>query len=134
MVHDLGSERSDSFFDAGLITKVDPMHFRRRVDIGFVAGAEVVEDAHLMARRDVCVDDVGPDETGTTCDENSHSLSTRLVVQRNAGMVSRHPVGVGQLDVVAHDPIAWFVVHAAGRTLQPVEHDVLVEARGHAVG
>ena len=72
MVHDLGSKRSDSFFDAGLITKVDAMHFRRGVDIGFVAGAEVVEDAHLMARRDVCVDDVGTDETGTARHQNPH--------------------------------------------------------------
>jgi hypothetical protein len=49
-------------------------------------------------------------------------------------MVARHPVGVGELDVVAHDPVARLVVDPAGRSLEPVEHDVLVQPARHAVG
>ena len=72
MVDDLRSERGDGLFDPGLITQVDPMHFHGRVDVGFVAGAEVVENSYLMAGRDVCVDDVGTDETGTARHQNPH--------------------------------------------------------------
>ena len=54
------------------------------------------------------------------------------VVQRNARMVARDPVGVRQVHVVAHDPVARLVVHPPGRALEPLEHDVLVEARDHA--
>jgi len=64
MVHDLWSECSDRLFDTGLITKVDPVHLGRRVDVGFVAGAEVVENGDHVARCEVRVDDVGTDETG----------------------------------------------------------------------
>jgi len=72
VVHDLGPERSDCLFDGGLVTQIGPMHFGGGVEIGFVAGAEVVENGNLMARRDVCVDDMRTDETGTARHQNPH--------------------------------------------------------------
>src|SRR5581483_9891247 len=61
-------------------------------------------------------------------------LACRSVIKRNARVVAGHPVGVGQIDGVAHDPMAWFVVHTPRGALEPVEDDVLVEAGDHAVG
>ena len=72
VVHDLGTESCDRFFNSGLVAQVDPMHLGRRVDIGFVASAEVVENGYLVACRDVCVDNVGTDETGTARHQNPH--------------------------------------------------------------
>jgi hypothetical protein len=72
VVHDLGSERRDRLLDGRLVTQVDPMHLRCRIHIGLVASAEVVENGYLMARRDVCVDNVGTDETGTARHQNPH--------------------------------------------------------------
>src|SRR5437588_5211901 len=49
-------------------------------------------------------------------------------------MVACHPVGIRKFDGIAEDPVAGLIVYAPGRALEPVEHDVLVEARDHAVG
>ena len=48
------------------------MRFGGPVEVGLVAGAEVVEHGDLMAGRDVSVDDVGTDEAGPTRHQNPH--------------------------------------------------------------
>ena len=48
-------------------------------------------------------------------------------------MVLCDPVRVRKIDVVPHDAVARFVVDLAGRLLDLVEDDVLVEPRRHAV-
>ena len=96
-----------------------------------------VEDARLVAGGAQLVDDVGADEAGAAGDEDPHgsrSARRRTVVERHAPVVLRHPVGVRQLVAGAHDAVAGLVVDLARRPLDRVEHDVLVEARGHAVG
>src|SRR5690348_9976761 len=47
-------------------------------------------------------------------------------------MVLGDPVGVRKVDVVAHDPMAGRVVDLAGRSLDRIEDDVLVEAGHHS--
>src|SRR4051794_34757489 len=56
------------------------------------------------------------------------------VVQRNARMVVGDPVRVGQVVGRPHDAMAGVVVDATAGSLDLVERDVLVEARGHPVG
>src|SRR5579875_3520711 len=56
------------------------------------------------------------------------------VVERHAGMVRGDPVGVREIDRMTEDPVTRLVVHAAGRALEPVEDDVLVQTRGHVLG
>jgi hypothetical protein len=55
-----------------LVSDVDTMRLRSWVEVGFVAGAEVVENGDLVARGDVCVDHVGTDETGAARHQNPH--------------------------------------------------------------
>ena len=59
---------------------------------------------------------------------------SRPVIERDAPVVLRHPVGVRQIVVRAHDAVAWLGIDLAGRALDRAEHDVLVEPRDHAVG
>src|SRR2546425_11676949 len=62
------------------------------------------------------------------------SVSGRLVVDRHAPVVARHPVGVGQVRLLAEDRVAGGVVHLPRGVRDLVEHDVLVVARDHALG
>ena len=53
------------------------------------------------------------------------------VVERRAPVVLRDPVGVREVDRVAHHAVAGLVVDLAGRALERLEDDVLVEAGDH---
>src|SRR5262245_36057544 len=53
--------------------------------------------------------------------------SSGPVVERHAPVVLRDPVRVRQIHGVPHDPVAGLVVDLAGRALDRVEDDVLVE-------
>src|ERR1700730_1424723 len=57
----------------------------------------------------------------------------RTVVERYAGVVACDPIATREFHVVAHDPVTRLVINPAGRGFEPVEHDVLVEARDHAI-
>src|SRR5439155_7631139 len=56
----------------------------------------------------------------------------RPVVKRHTPVVLRDPVGVRQVDVVAQQAVAGLVVDLAGRAVDRVENDVLVEPGGHS--
>jgi len=51
---------------------VDAVQACGGVDVLLTSGGEVVEHRHLVSRGDICVDDVGADETGAAGDENLH--------------------------------------------------------------
>jgi hypothetical protein len=44
----------------------------RRVEVGLGAGAEVIENRDLVTGRNISVDHVRTDESGSTCDKYSH--------------------------------------------------------------
>jgi hypothetical protein len=72
VVDDLGSECGDGALDGWLVAQVESMRLRLWVEIGLVAGAEVVDDRNLMAGCDVSIDHVGTDETGSARHQNPH--------------------------------------------------------------
>jgi hypothetical protein len=74
MVHELGSEGRHSFFDLRLVAEVNPVYGRGQVHVFDAPCAEVVEDGDLMACRDVGVDDVRADESGSAADQDAHGL------------------------------------------------------------
>jgi len=55
-----------------LVAEIHSVRLRRWIEIGLGTGAEVVENPHLVARRNVRVDHMGTDETGTAGDQNPH--------------------------------------------------------------
>ena len=72
VVDDLRLERGDRALHLVLVADVDPVDLRLGAQVFLAAGAEVVEHCHLVAGRDIGVDDVRADETGAASDENLH--------------------------------------------------------------
>src|SRR5262249_46202855 len=96
-----------------------------------------VEDARRVALAPESVDDVRADEPRSTGDEDAHPRIVSggaAVVEGNAPVVLRDPVGVGQVDATAGDAVAGLVVDLSGRPLDGLEDDVFVETRDHPVG
>src|SRR5260370_25783331 len=65
-------ESGDGGSDAVFVADVEPEDLGFAIDMGFAAGAEVVEDRDLVSRGDVGVGNMGADETPAASDENLH--------------------------------------------------------------
>ena len=111
---------------------------RRRRD---VRETHEVEDARLVAELEQAVDHVGADEARSARDEDSHMhrpfcrrLERRLIVQRHAPVVLPPPSRCSAVRRrVPSIAVARLVVHLAGRALDRLEDDVLVEPGDHPV-
>ncbi len=75
VIDDIWAKVGENFVQ-GFVSDVALVEGDRRVEIGAIAGGQVIDDGHLVAQRSKAVGDVRANESGSASHEDSH---TRII-------------------------------------------------------
>src|SRR5262249_20333206 len=89
MAEDLRPLAAKEVGDAGILD-IELIELRLRVEIVALPGRQIIEDRHLMSRRQKCIHQMRADEARASSHQNLHAPST-LSRLRKYSMVCRNP-------------------------------------------